>query len=56
MVFITNRDPAILGPTMKQPGTRRPQTRLESNTADELEPTIGLEPMTCGLRNRCSTN
>jgi len=20
------------------------------------KPTIGLEPMTCGLRNRCSTN
>jgi len=22
----------------------------------EAEPTIGLEPMTCGLRNSCSAN
>lgn len=27
-----------------------------SSTTKKLEPTIGLEPMTCGLRNRCSTN
>jgi hypothetical protein len=23
---------------------------------DYMEPAIGIEPTTCGLRNRCSTN
>ncbi len=26
------------------------------NNAVSMEPTAGLEPATCGLRNRCSTN
>src|SRR5579875_281428 len=34
------------------------RTRINSRDLppEKLEPTAGLEPATCGLRNRCSTN
>src|SRR5438132_524422 len=36
---------------------RKPRAaRAGTWTEPKLEPTVGLEPTTCGLRNRCSTN
>ncbi len=36
-------------------GTRR-QSVASVDTEENRQPPIGLEPMTCGLQNRCSTN
>ena len=37
-------------------GIKPGDVRRAAATLDSLEPTGGLEPPTCGLRNRCSTD
>ena len=37
-------------------GPRRDCSALQVVASGRLEPTTGFEPVTCGLRNRCSTS
>ena len=41
--------------TQPQPGADEEESRL-TECLNKLEPASGLEPPTCGLRNRCSAN
>ena len=52
------RDPlARIGASWYTTGTAHRKRRKHIDSMrDKMEPRVGLEPTTCGLRNRCSTN
>ena len=50
LVEVTGFEPATFWSRTKR------ATKLRYTSIKKLEPIKGLEPLTCGLRNRCSTD